>query len=47
LPRSTPQADAYLHESRLHWSRLAVPHNESIVFFIIAPIATEKGNLPW
>ena len=46
LPHSTAQTDAYSHESRFHWSRLAVPHWESIVFFIIALIATENGNLP-
>jgi hypothetical protein len=46
LPHSTAQTDAYLHESRFHSSRLAVSHGKSIVFFIIALIATEKGNLP-
>src|SRR5262249_51724747 len=46
LPHSTAQTDAYSHESRFHWSRLAVPHGEAIVFFIIALMTTEKGNLP-
>jgi hypothetical protein len=46
LPHSTDHTDADSHDSRFHSSRLAVPHDESIVFFIIALMTTEKGNLP-
>jgi hypothetical protein len=36
--------DAYI-ESRFTWSRLAVPHDESIIFFHYKLIASENGNL--
>ena len=42
LPHSTAQTDAYSHESRFHWSRLAVPHWESIVFFHYSPDRNRK-----